>query len=105
MNALLTGFGLGLAGVRRIFLYQGMMIAFIGAAAGILLGVLFCVLQTEFSIIPMEGKSPGSFIINAYPVEMRPTDFIIVFFTVMLIGFMAAKFPVRYITRRFIIEN
>ena len=103
--SVIRSFGLGLAGVRSIFLYQGMMIAFIGAAAGILLGVLFCVLQTEFSIIPMEGNSPGSFIINAYPVEMRPLDFAIVFFTVMLIGFMAAKFPVRYITRRFIIEN
>jgi lipoprotein-releasing system permease protein len=103
--AVIRGFGLGISGVRKIFLYQGLMIAFIGAAAGIILGVLFCFLQQEYSIIPMEGVNPGSFIVNAYPVEMRFTDFLIVFATVMLIGYVAARFPVRFITRRFITDK
>lgn len=103
--AVIRGFGLGLSGVRKIFLYQGLMISFIGAAAGILLGVLFCILQQKYAIIPMEGVNPGSFIVSAYPVEMRVSDFLIVFATVMLIGYFAARFPVRFITRRFMTDK
>ena len=104
-TAIIRSFGLGLSGVRKIFLYQGLMIAFLGAISGLILGILFCIAQQQFNLIPMEGANPGSFIVNSYPVEMRFWDIVIVFGTVLIIGYVAARFPVKYITRKYINEN
>ncbi|TVR69749.1 MAG: FtsX-like permease family protein [Marinilabiliales bacterium] len=85
--------------IRKIFLFEGWMISVVGAAAGLLIGLAICVVQMEFGVVKLYGS--GTFIIDAYPVELQFTDFIYVFLTVLLIGFFAALVPVRYITRRF----
>ncbi|MFO7924665.1 MAG: FtsX-like permease family protein [Bacteroidales bacterium] len=84
--------------IRRIFLFEGWMISAVGAFAGLLLGLLICVVQMKFGVVKLHGS--GSFIIDAYPVEIQFPDFIYVFLTVLLIGFFAALIPVRYISKR-----
>jgi lipoprotein-releasing system permease protein len=39
---------------------------------------------------------------DAYPVVMKLKDFIIVPSTVLLIGYWAAWYPVRFLTRKFL---
>ena len=82
--------------IRRIFLLEGWMISGIGALAGIVIGVLLCLLQQTFGFIKL-GESSGAFIIDAYPVRVVPMDILAVFVTVLAIGFLAAWYPVRYL--------
>lgn len=86
--------------IRRIFRLEGMMVSVIGGCIGLLLGALICFLQQEFSLITLGGGS-GSFIIEAYPVEMNPVDFIYVFITVFVIGYLAASYPVSRISKKY----
>ena len=83
----------------RIFLFEGRMIAAVGAVVGILLGLLVCWLQQTFGLIKM-GNGDGAFIINAYPVSVHYTDVLVVFVTVIIVSWLSVWYPVRYLTRR-----
>ena len=85
--------------IARIFLFEGRMISAIGAVIGILLGLLLCWLQQTFGIISL-GSSEGAFIINAYPVSVHPWDIVVIFLTVLAVGFLAVWYPVRYFSKR-----
>ncbi len=84
--------------IVRIFLFEGRLISFIGAVAGIVLGVLLCWLQQTFGLISL-GAS-GSFIVDAYPVSVHWQDVVLVFVTVLAVGFLSVWYPVRYLSRR-----
>ena len=95
---ILRSMGTSLSVLRRIFLFEGWMISLLGAFSGLILGTLICWVQQHFGIIKLQGS--GSFVIDAYPVSIEIPDLIWVFLTVLLIGYLAAWYPVRYITRR-----
>jgi lipoprotein-releasing system permease protein len=80
-------------------MFEGRMIAVIGAVIGIIIGLLLCWIQQQFGIITL-GRSEGAFVINAYPVSVHPWDVVLVFITVLAVGFMAVWYPVHYFSRR-----
>lgn len=80
--------------IRRIFALEGLMIIFGGAMTGMLLGLILCLLQQEFGFIRM-GQSEGSFIIDAYPVVVRPGDLMLVLLTVVLLGFLSVMWATK----------
>ena len=69
--------------IRRVFLLEGIFISLGGALAGILLGGLVCWLQIRFGLVTIQAE--GDFIIDAYPVAVKATDFGLVAFTVFAI--------------------
>jgi len=75
------------------------MISALGAVIGIVVGLLLCWLQQTYGFVKL-GSTSGSFVINAYPVSVHPEDVLIVFFTVLAVGFIAVWYPVRYFSRR-----
>lgn len=85
----------------RIFLFEGRMISAIGAILGILVGLLLCWLQQVYGLVSL-GRSSGSFIVDAYPVSVHPEDIIIIFITVLAVGFASVWYPVRYFAKRLI---
>lgn len=85
--------------ITRIFLFEGRMISVIGAVIGILLGLLLCWLQQEYGLVAL-GQSSGSFVVDAYPVSVHPEDIVIVFLTVVAVGFVSVWYPVRYFAKR-----
>lgn len=85
--------------MTSIFIYEGRMISVFGAVLGIGLGLLLCWLQQQYGIVGL-GSSSGSFIVDAYPVSVHPEDIIVIFITVILVGFVAVWYPVRYFARR-----
>lgn len=89
--------------IKRIFLYEGMLVTSIGAIIGMLLGGLLLFLQQKFGLISM--GSAGAFIIDSYPVKMEFLDFLAVFAVVMLIGWLTSLFPVRHISKNFLSAN
>ena len=87
--------------IVRIFLFEGRMISAIGAIAGILLGLLLCWLQQTYGLVAL-GQSSGSFIVDAYPVSGHPEDIILIFVTVLAVGFVSVWYPVRYFAKRLV---
>ena len=84
--------------IVRIFLFEGRMISLFGALAGVIFGLLLCWLQQEYGLISL-GDS-GSFVVDAYPVSVHASDVIIVFVTVLLVGFLSVWYPVRFLSKR-----
>ncbi len=87
--------------IVRIFLFEGRMISAIGAILGILVGLLLCWFQQVYGLVSL-GRSSGSFIVDAYPVSVHPEDIIIIFITVLAVGFASVWYPVRYFAKRLI---
>lgn len=94
----LRNLGAGDNQIVRIFLFEGRMISFIGAAIGIALGLLLCWLQQEYGLIAL--GSSGSFVVDAYPVSVHATDVVLVFVTVLAVGFLSVWYPVRFLSKR-----
>jgi lipoprotein-releasing system permease protein len=87
--AILRSMGLTKQSVRGIFMALGLLISVIGLGVGFLLGLILYYLQKKYGLISI----PDGFMIDAYPIEIRWPDFIIVTFTVMVIGYLAALLP------------
>ena len=85
--------------ITRIFLFEGRMISTIGAVVGILIGLLLCWLQQQYGIVRL-GSSEGSFVVDAYPVSVHPWDIVLIFFTVIAVGYLSVWYPVRYFAKR-----
>ena len=79
--------------IRQIFLLEGWMISAVGAVLGIIIGTILSFLQEKIGFIKL---GPG-FIVENYPVVIQFSDILLVFFTVLALGFFAAWYPVRYI--------
>lgn len=94
----LRNLGANDAQIVRVFLFEGRMISFIGAFIGVALGLLLCWLQQAFGLIRL--GSSGSFVVDAYPVSVEIMDVVIVFVTVLLVGFLSVWYPVRYLSKR-----
>lgn len=91
--------------ITRIFLFEGCLIAFLGALVGVVLGVGLCLVQQEFGLISLgSGDSAGAFVIDAYPVSVHLSDVVLVLCTVLLISFLSVQYPVRYLSRRLLGE-
>lgn len=101
--SIIRSMGADLNHIRKIFLYEGWLISILGAFIGLGIGVLICWLQQTFGLIRLQGS--GSFVIDSYPVKMVLSDFLMVFLTVLAIGYFAAWYPVRYITRKFLAQE
>ena len=92
--------------VSRVFLFEGYMITFFGALIGVGLGLILCFIQQEFGIISLgSGASAGAFVVDAYPVSVYASDVVLVLITVLVTGFLSVFFPVRYLTRRLLIQK
>lgn len=82
--SVLMGLGASSALIRRIFFYEGLLISLIGCVAGLVVGLLFAFSQQTFGWIRFgEGEN---LVTDVYPVDIRATDFILVFATVFVVS-------------------
>lgn len=79
----LSSLGMGPGALRRVFILQGLELSVLGSVLGVAVGLLVCWLQWEFGIVRFEGS--GSFIVDAYPVEVHASDVV----WVLVSGFLA----------------
>ncbi len=82
--------------IRKIFMTEGLMIIFIGSFIGILLGYVLCLLQQHYGFVTFEE----GYIVDAYPIDVRFSDFVLIMATVLGAGFIAAIYPVRVFTKQ-----
>jgi lipoprotein-releasing system permease protein len=91
----LFNLGASLQEIKRIFILQGFLLTFFGMCIGLFLGIILVFLQNKFEIFMIVPNL-------AYPVEFRFTNLLIVFFTITILGFTAAKIASSRISAEFI---
>lgn len=85
--------------ISQIFLLEGRLISFAGAIIGIVIGLFLCWLQQQYGIVRL-GDGSGSFVVDAYPISVHPWDVVLIFLTVVIVGWIAVWYPVRAISKR-----
>ncbi len=99
MNTL-RSFGADNKTISNIFVFEGVIVSFVGAVVGILFGLLLCLVQQELGLISTGGS--GDFIMDSYPVRVVWSDVAMVFVTVLVTGAVAVWLPVRLLTKKYI---
>ena len=88
--AILKSMGSPSSMISKIFLSEGLLLAGIGAATGIGLAIIICLLQVKYKLIKLQG---GTFLIDYFPVKLVASDFLLVAGTAMAIALLASWFP------------
>ncbi|MEZ4797015.1 MAG: ABC transporter permease [Flavobacteriaceae bacterium] len=85
-NDLKTLFNLGITvkQIQRIFLLHGSLMVVLGGFVGIMLAILLVLTQQIFGFVMITTTLP-------YPVSLKLTNIFLVFFTITILGFLAAK--------------
>jgi len=96
-NNLKTLFNLGatVKEIKKVFIFQGFLLTFTGMIIGLVLGIILVLLQNKFGLLMIVEGLP-------YPVELRFINLIIVFLTITILGFLAAKIASSRISKEFI---
>lgn len=76
--------------IKSIYIKQGAIIAFSGAAVGLVLGFLICWIQDTYGLVSLGVTSS---IVESYPVKMIWTDFFYTCLSVIGITFLASYRP------------
>lgn len=89
--ATMRALGMDRQQIRRVFFTEGLLIALVGVVAGLVLGLVVCLLQQHFGIVKLGANA----IVDAFPVAMRLVDFIATFLVVTLLSTLVVAFTVR----------
>ena len=85
--------------ITQIFVTEGLLISFVGAIAGIILGVILCLLQQEFGLIKLAGDA-SAVIVSSYPVRLIFSDLIVVFAMVSVVGLLTSLITALFMRTR-----
>ncbi len=96
--SILRSMGANRSSIHKLFLTEGLLISFIGALIGLVLGYFICYLQEKFGIIKLQGS--GSFVVDHYPIKLKIIDFITVISAVTVIGFLSSWYAVTKLIKR-----
>ena len=86
--------------VARIFIYEGNLIALLGAVIGLILGIVLCLLQQEFGLLSLGGG--GQFVVDAYPVRVKFTDLLLVLVSVIAVSALSVWLPIKILNKYFL---
>ena len=86
--------------VARIFIYEGNLIALLGAVVGLVLGIVLCLLQQKFGLISLGGG--GQFVVDAYPVRVKFTDLLLVLVSVVSVSAISVWLPIKILNKYFL---
>lgn len=89
--------GMNTGRMISVFKTEGNLITGFGALLGLIVGVTICLIQEKFGIVTL---GDGSYIVEAYPVQLVFKDIVLILATVLFIGYVASYFPVRYLVKK-----
>lgn len=90
--SILYALGMPVHKIKNIILGEGLLIAGIGSATGIAMGVLLCLLQESFGFVKLGGEG-STFVVDTYPIQLQLSDVILTFFVSLFIGWLASIYP------------
>ena len=91
----LYNLGASVKDIRKIFLYQGILMTLIGGIIGLIIGYTLVQLQLSFKLIMITPVLP-------YPVALQFKNFVIVMLTLMILGVIASKIAASRINRNLV---
>lgn len=87
--SILKSMGFTSGGIRNVFLAEGLLISVIGLVIGCMISLIFYFLQKNFGLIGI----PDGFVVDAYPIELRLSDYFVATLIVLTIGIIASIPP------------
>ena len=87
---ILRSIGATKGSIKRIFMFEGILVGIIGTITGIFLGLFICFLQINYNIYPLDASK---FIIDSLPVQVKISDIIAVSLMSFFLTFFASKYP------------
>ena len=87
---ILRSIGATKGSIKRIFMFEGILVGIIGTITGIVLGLFVCYLQITYNIYPLDASK---FIIDSLPVQVKISDIIAVSLMSFFLTFLASKYP------------
>jgi lipoprotein-releasing system permease protein len=100
--AVLMAVGAGQQAIRRTFLLVGAIVAFVGAAAGLVAGVSICFLQQQFGLVSM-GMATS--VVDSYPVKMQLSDIVFTCVAIIVITLAVSIRPAMNASKLEVREN
>jgi len=85
--------------IKRIFIFEGWLISISGTIAGMITGLIICWLQQTYGLVKFSSEA---MLMDSYPVVIKLSDIFIVPAVVLFIGYMAAWYPVRYLSIKYL---
>jgi lipoprotein-releasing system permease protein len=89
------------AGIRKIFVYKGLLIATSGVVSGWIIALGLSVLQNQYKLISLP---PDIYFISYLPIEMHLFDFLASGVVTFVICFLAALYPASQAARMPVVE-
>jgi len=90
--AILKAMGAMDSSIRKIFIFNGMIIGFMGTSLGVCLGFIMCKLLEKYKFIELPGDV---YYISTLPVRLEALDVFIIAAAAMVICFVATLYPAR----------
>lgn len=81
--------------IRKVFLYQGLLLTVFGGILGIVLGIVLVFVQQHFSVLMITDSL-------AYPVQFKWINLVLVCATVLILGFLASFIASRSVSQKLI---
>jgi lipoprotein-releasing system permease protein len=88
--------------IQRVFILEGMLISFIGAGVGLLLGAILCFLQDRVGLV---GMGMEQAIVSNYPVKMEITDFLLTSIVIVAVALLVSLRPAILAARSYSIDH
>ena len=88
--AILKVMGLRDKSIKKVFMFEGMLIGIVGTIAGLIIGLLVCYAQIHFNFYPLD---PRKYIIDSMPVKIQIFDILTITFVSLLLSFFSSKYP------------
>ncbi len=87
--------------IIQIFMYEGLLVGFLGTMLGMVIGAVVCYIQIHYQVFPLD---PTVYIIPALPVDVQASDFWAVGIASMLLSTVASFYPALRAARMIPIE-
>ena len=89
---IMRAMGVNEKSILRIFMFEGLLIGFIGTLLGVIIGYIICYLQIEYNLYPL---NPAQYKVDSLPLEIRISDFFFISGAAMLLSFFASLYPAK----------
>lgn len=88
--AILKVMGLKDNSIKKVFMFEGMLIGLIGTISGLIIGLIVCYAQIHFNFYPLD---PRKYIIDSMPVKIQLFDLFMITVVSLLLAFVSSKYP------------
>ena len=82
-----------------IIVLESWLLSLSGVVIGVVIGVVLVLLQARFGWLKL-GGGEGTFLLNAYPVQLRLPDLLLVTVVILLIGWLSSRLAYALFRRR-----